>query len=644
MAGQRPQGLSPLDPATEAYIERAMRRHQTQMDGTLAQYPRYDNVAALSNLHPAGPGSNTQDSMLRCAVCMDDLASHGKQVVTVQHQWKLCWDCLRQFFERAAAAEEAHPAKLTGYHILRTEDYTNVLGDDLIKRYNEMGERKKVLPVNRIFCTDPCGQYVGGIIRDAADNMQAIATCKDTMSCGKIWCLKCGEHLPDKAAAFNHSGCRFDFAAKVKQQEDALAGLTRGVEYQLCPKCNRAEQLTEGCSHMSCPCGQGYCYDCGGQDMHHDDSHAQCQIARVRRGLRPIYGDRVDDATDYGEDPGSPYDYGAALREYGPLERYTPAQMAAGDEMYRRLGLTPRHRNNATATAADDEVQVVQAQPGAMRDHLAATTGSPGRATNGQARLAARRRRRDLGPPSPRTQPTCTGAYLNPAQASSFDTYLPNPPLATQATAFTQAHFGRGARLTGGLPPLSSAHYAANTTHPLVPPPVADPLSTTVVPNTSFYPPLTSFQYPLYNTYPTYAPQPYPAHPAQQTAEENAQQVLERDRQQYDQQQRHQALHYGDQPGGAAGLPRPSYLNTSMPPPPANGYAIGGRRNALAPSPAAAPYPWQSQRQPLPPTPPRAPEGSGGREFLFEEQLRGPERQRRNSGSMEMDDEDETPL
>ncbi|OQO01940.1 hypothetical protein B0A48_12413 [Cryoendolithus antarcticus] len=635
MAGQRPQGLPPLNPTTEAYIERAIRRHQTQMEDTLAQYPRYDHVAALSNVYQAAPDPLTRDRMLRCAVCMDDIASHGKQVVTVQHQWKLCWECLRQLFERAAAAEEDHPAKLTGYYILRSQDYTNILGDDLIERYNEMGDRKKVLPVNRVFCSDPCGQYVGGIIRDATENMQVIATCKDTLSCGKIWCLKCGEHLIDRAAAFDHFGCSFDFAAKVKQQEDALAGLTRGVEYQLCPKCNRAEQLTDGCSHMSCPCGQGYCYDCGGEDMHHDDRHAQCQTARVQRGLRPIYGDRVDDATDYGDDPGSPYDYEAALREYGPLERYTPAQMAAGDEMYRRVGLTPRQRNNATATAAHVEVQAVQAQPGAMRDPLAASTGSPGRVTNGQARLAARRRRRDLGPPSPRTQPTHTSAYPNPVQAYNFEAYLPHPPPATQATPFTQAHIGRGAQLTGALPPLSSAHYAANTTHPLVPPPVIDPLSTTIVPNTSFYPPLSSLQHPLYNPYPTYAPQPYPANPTQQTAEEEAQLLMQRYRQYALERREREALQY---------LPRPALLDTRMAPPPASGYGLGGRRNALAPPPVAAPYPWQSQQQPLPPTPPRAPEGSGGREFLFEEQLRGPGRQGRNGGSMELDDEDETPL
>ncbi|KAK6433234.1 hypothetical protein LTR95_010588 [Oleoguttula sp. CCFEE 5521] len=644
MAGQRPQGLPPLDPATEAYVERAMRRHQTQVDDVLVQHPRYDHVAALANPYAAAPGPYTQDGMLRCAVCMDDLAPRGNQVVTIRHQWKLCWDCLKQLFERATAAEEDHPAKLTGYYVLRTEDYTNILGDDLIKRYNEMGQRKKVLPVNRVFCTDPCGQYVGGIIRDAAENIQAIATCKDTMSCGKIWCLKCGENLPDKTAAFDHAGCSFNFAAKVKQQEDALAGLTRGVEYQLCPKCNRAEQLTDGCSHMSCPCGQGYCYDCGGEDMHHDDRHAQCQTARVRRGLRPIYGDRADDATDYGDDPGSPYGYEAALREYGPLELYTPAEMAAGDEMYGRMGLTPRRRADPTTTAAYAGAQTAQAQPGAIRDPLAATTGSPGRATNGQAHLAARRRRRDIGMPSPRTQPTRTGLYPSPAQAYNFEAYLPNPPPATQATAFTQVHFGRGAQRTGALPPLSSAHFAASTTHPLVPPQIADPLSTTIVPNTSFYPPLTSLQYPLYTQYPAYVPQPYPANPTHQTAEEEAQQLMQRYRQYTHERRELQALQYGGSASGAAGLQRPAYFDTRMAPPLASGYGTGARRNALAPLPGAASYPWQSQRQPLPPSPPMAPAGTGGRDLLFEEQLRGPGHQCQQDREMDMDDEDETPL
>nr|OQO30093.1 hypothetical protein B0A51_02655 [Rachicladosporium sp. CCFEE 5018] len=641
MAGQRLQGLPPLNPTTEAYIERAIRRHQTQMEDTLAQYPRYDHVAALSNVYQAAPDALTQDRMLRCAVCMDDIASNGKQVVTVQHQWKLCWECLRQLFERAAAAEEDHPAKLTGYYILRTQDYTNILGDDLIERYNEMGDRKKVLPVNREFCSDPCGQYVGGVIRDATENMQVIATCKDTLSCGKIWCLKCGEHLIEKAAAFDHSGCSFDFAAKVKQQEDALAGLTRGVEYQLCPKCNRAEQLTDGCSHMSCPCGQGYCYDCGGEDMHHDDRHAQCQIARVQRGLRPIYGDRVDDATDYGDDPGSPYDYEAALREYGPLERYTPAQMAAGDEMYRRLGLTPRQRNNATATAAHVEVQAVQAQLGAMRDPLAATTGSPGRVTNGQARLAARRRRRDLGPPSPRTQPTRTGAYPNPAQAYSFDTYLPAPPAATQTAASTPVHFGHGTQRTGALPPLSSAHYAANLPDPLAPLRPAHPLTTTYTLNHLYQRPL----HDPYPAYPAYPIQPYPAIPTQQFLEEQQRAMLQQYSQQHvNEQQELQVPGYGISPMAAPPPPRTFHSSDLLARAPGYFAGTGARRNALAPPIGTVQYPWQSQQQPLPPTPPRAPEGSGGREFLFEEQLRGTGRQGRSGGNMEMDDEDETPL
>ena len=38
----------------------------------------------------------------------------------------------------------------------------------------------------------------------------------------------------------------------------------KGQKFKQCPKCNFWVEKSEGCDHMSCRCGQMFCYKCGG--------------------------------------------------------------------------------------------------------------------------------------------------------------------------------------------------------------------------------------------------------------------------------------------------------------------------------------------------------------------------------------------
>lgn len=64
----------------------------------------------------------------------------------------------------------------------------------------------------------------------------------------------------DGTAHLGHTNCDHDLLKQDRQRDKDLGGLTRGQEYQLCPRCDRPVQLTEACNRIRCHCGQSFYY------------------------------------------------------------------------------------------------------------------------------------------------------------------------------------------------------------------------------------------------------------------------------------------------------------------------------------------------------------------------------------------------
>ncbi len=48
------------------------------------------------------------------------------------------------------------------------------------------------------------------------------------------------------------------------KNDEKFVDFAKGAKFKQCPKCKYWVERNEGCSFMTCKCGQTFCYTCGG--------------------------------------------------------------------------------------------------------------------------------------------------------------------------------------------------------------------------------------------------------------------------------------------------------------------------------------------------------------------------------------------
>ncbi|KAH8198446.1 hypothetical protein TruAng_007378 [Truncatella angustata] len=121
-------------------------------------------------------------------------------------------------------------------------DFAELDGPELLAKSDEVRVERETL--DKTYCSNPtCSAFIppGDIFRDTAA------------------CRKCGDLTCSLCKQASHGGvCPRDEAS---QQVLGMA-LTEG--WQRCPTCQTLVELNTGCNHMTCRCGQEFCYVCGG--------------------------------------------------------------------------------------------------------------------------------------------------------------------------------------------------------------------------------------------------------------------------------------------------------------------------------------------------------------------------------------------
>jgi hypothetical protein len=62
-----------------------------------------------------------------------------------------------------------------------------------------------------------------------------------------------------------------------------MEGQVRGTDYQYCPTCKRPIALKDGCNHVTCKCGENFCFKCG-EFADGDSSHWEWNVGCPRWG------------------------------------------------------------------------------------------------------------------------------------------------------------------------------------------------------------------------------------------------------------------------------------------------------------------------------------------------------------------------
>ena len=231
----------------------------------------------------------TTDTQRQCNICRDDLSSKtpGLDAIFINDVWT-CRDCLNQVIQRVTEGEDQYPVKMNGKPI-NLEEHSTHVDRNLLRRYHNLEAELSTHPYLRIYCM--CGKFLGKAITPAPVNpFQAIRQCS---ACKKSTCRACNKAMKwgDPNASVANHGCKERLEAVEKEHQGMLKDEDRGKNYQVCPVCRRCIQLADACYHISCHCGNHFCYKCGKQawSSHHWGTGVmQCELYPGRATPRQV--------------------------------------------------------------------------------------------------------------------------------------------------------------------------------------------------------------------------------------------------------------------------------------------------------------------------------------------------------------------
>jgi hypothetical protein len=84
--------------------------------------------------------------------------------------------------------------------------------------------------------------------------------------CEKHYCMACRCEYHDGATCAEHRSLT-DTATLDKQFEQYV----KGTDFKSCPQCKHWVEKVDGCNHMSCICGEEFCYGCGRTECNCED-------------------------------------------------------------------------------------------------------------------------------------------------------------------------------------------------------------------------------------------------------------------------------------------------------------------------------------------------------------------------------------
>lgn len=200
------------------------------------------------------------DTHIECTICGDDVASGVDGIII--NSAAVCKPCLTAVVQRVISGEDPYPAKINN-SLFDVGAYGFVYGAALIRAYKEKSREEEAFPAERVYCN--CGAFVGKIVKPHNNTpLYAFKICEQH-GCHKAYCMICKAPIseyPGQLKLVSH-GCESNIA-RAQQDYDAMANSSeRGVQFQICPTCKRPVQLRDACNHITCHCGESFCYICG---------------------------------------------------------------------------------------------------------------------------------------------------------------------------------------------------------------------------------------------------------------------------------------------------------------------------------------------------------------------------------------------
>ncbi|KAF2866071.1 hypothetical protein BDV95DRAFT_599104 [Massariosphaeria phaeospora] len=170
----------------------------------------------------------------------------------------LCDECLEQLFTLALNDEKHYPPRCCRHQssLLLIGEFEQHLPAQLMVEYQakENGEYA-VQPRFRRYCADPsCAKFLRPASHITDSDMNITYAICEADKCLKATCIDCRTLLLNGTA---------DHVCEVPDSDKKFKETAKEKGYQSCFACGSTVELAEACNHITCGCGNNFCYVCG---------------------------------------------------------------------------------------------------------------------------------------------------------------------------------------------------------------------------------------------------------------------------------------------------------------------------------------------------------------------------------------------
>ncbi|KAF2005102.1 hypothetical protein P154DRAFT_530776 [Amniculicola lignicola CBS 123094] len=223
-----------------------------------------------------------------CVLCGDEETEETRFVQSPCTRHFFCLDCLPSVFEHAMNDESLYPPKCCDRNgIFFIDDYEHILDYELVWQFKmkEQGEYS-VNPRFRIYCSNSAcvtflhpdthltsnvqikvqskdedsvklksNQLPATEVQNDSAKTKEYIKYADCNACSLRTCLNCKHEIKD-TKLHNH-------VCDVPEDDKKFQDTAAKEGYKECYNCGRVVELAEACNHITCECGEEFCYICG---------------------------------------------------------------------------------------------------------------------------------------------------------------------------------------------------------------------------------------------------------------------------------------------------------------------------------------------------------------------------------------------
>lgn len=199
----------------------------------------YISREAGKALYPSTDDTDATEREVQCSVCLNSKSYFEVTTTACGHHY--CKPCIQQFFRDSFKDDTLFPPRCCKQHI--DPDAIKIfMTRAILERFEE-----KMVEFNTMDKTYCSNKVCAAFIMPATISGD-VGQCT---KCGTLTCAFC------KSEAHGEKQCEEDPALK------AVIALAETEGWRRCSQCKTMIELRMGCYHMTCTCGNEFCYLCG---------------------------------------------------------------------------------------------------------------------------------------------------------------------------------------------------------------------------------------------------------------------------------------------------------------------------------------------------------------------------------------------